>query len=157
MTTATAIAPSGATLTIPTELFGTLELGADDLTTFTGGLPGFPSCRQWVFIPGAKSGTAWLQSAERPGLSFLLVDPFEYFDAYAVELSDDDMRRVAASSSTDVAVFAIVTLPGARGEDASANLQGPVLFNFAQRRGAQVVLEEGRWTVRETLPIAKLS
>ncbi|NBW64425.1 flagellar assembly protein FliW [bacterium] len=143
--------------TIQSELFGPLAVADDAFVDFPTGIPGFPSCQRWVFITGAKQGTAWLQSVDRSGLAFLLVDPFLAFEGYSVELSDSDVRRLDAGQPNDVAVYAIVTLPGSAGEHATANLQGPLLLNHGRRRGMQLVLGDGPWGIRESFPVTKIA
>jgi flagellar assembly factor FliW len=138
--------------TVSSVLLGALTVTEDQLFTFGDGLLGFPTCREWVLIQGAKAGTAWLQSVDHGALAFLLVDPFVMFEGYSAELSPAEVRRLEASDPSHLAVFAIVTLPASRSESATANLQGPVVVNVRDRRGAQVVLSEGPWSVRQALP-----
>ncbi len=153
MTETAAPAPTRA---IATELFGTLDVRLDHLIEFRDGIPGFPECRQWVLIDGAKPGTVWLQSVDHRALAFFLVDPFPHFAGYAVDLTPSELRRLGADDSTAVAVFAIVTLPAARELPATVNLQAPVAVDLVQRRAAQIVVSESAWTVREPLDLARL-
>jgi flagellar assembly factor FliW len=51
-------------------------------------------------------------------------------------------------------VLAIVTLPGAPGEEASVNLRAPVILDPEGRSGRQVVLRDDRLGVREPLALA---
>ena len=149
--------PSPApTRTIVTELFGTLEVRTEHLIEFREGLPGFPECLRWVLIDGAKPGTIWLQSADHRALAFVLVDPFPHFDGFAVDLTPSELRRLGAENATQVAVFAIVTLPAARELPATVNLQAPVVVDLAQRRAAQIVVSDSAWTVREPLELSRL-
>ncbi|MFI5309589.1 MAG: flagellar assembly protein FliW [Gemmatimonadales bacterium] len=137
---------------VPTKLFGSLDVGDDQIIVLPEGMFGFPSCREWVLIDGARPGTAWLQSAENAALAFLLVDPFVLFDGFSADLATTDLRRLRADDPSQIAVFAIVTLPAGRGGEATANLQGPVVINVHERLGAQVVVESSRWAVRQALP-----
>ncbi len=138
------------------ELFGTLDIGEDELIEFSEGLLGFPECRSWALLLGSKDGSAWLQSAEHSALVFLLVDPFIFFDGYSAELSESELRRIRAKEAAEVAVFAIVTLPAPGQDTCTANLQGPVVMNLVSRRGIQVVFGEGPFGVRAPIPMAAL-
>ncbi len=146
-----ALPAGGARRTVPTELFGPLEIAEEHIIDFSDGLLGFPACRAWALIDGAKPGTAWLQSVEYSALVFLLADPFVFFDGFTADLSAAEIRRLDARDASQLAVFAIVTLPEKRSGDATANLQGPVIINVHSHRGAQVVLGESAWSVRQPI------
>lgn len=138
------------------ELFGALDISDDDLIQFKEGLLGFPECRTWALLRGSKEGSAWLQSADHSALVFLLVDPFIFFEGYAADLSEGELRRLHATDSSNIAVFAIVTLPIDGNSFCTANLQGPVVLNLKERRGIQVVLGDGPWSVRAPIPMDSL-
>ncbi|MBI1809676.1 MAG: flagellar assembly protein FliW [Gemmatimonadetes bacterium] len=146
-----AVPVAGARRTIPTELFGPLDIAEEHIIEFSEGILGFPACHGWVLIDGAKPGTAWLQSVEYSALVFLLADPFVFFEGFTAELSPTELRRLDAREPGQLAVFAIVTLPERRSGDATANLQGPIIINVHSRRGAQVVLGESSWSVRQPI------
>jgi flagellar assembly factor FliW len=128
----------------------------DAVLHFEQGLLGFGAHRRWVLLDGPREGTAWMTSVDHANITFLLVDPFVQFDGYAIDLSPADLRRVGATHATDVLVYALVTLPRERDDDATANLQGPLVINLAARRGMQVVLESGQWGVREPFATSAL-
>ena len=154
------MSPPAATLmptrAIPTKLFGTIEVTPEQVIHTSEGVLGFPACREWVLLDGARPGTAWLQSGEHPSLAFLLADPFTAFEGYAVDLAPPELERLGATEASDVAVFAIVTLPGASGEPATANLAAPIVVDVSARRAAQVVISDGRWSVKAPLAAGAL-
>ncbi|MBI3789772.1 MAG: flagellar assembly protein FliW [Gemmatimonadetes bacterium] len=151
---ALSIAPPRA---IATKLFGTIEVESDQVVHTPEGVLGFPACREWVLLDGARPGTAWLQSAEHGALAFLLADPFTAYEGYAVDLSSKELERLGASETSDIAVFAIVTLPAREGEPATANLAAPVVVDVGARRAAQVIISDGRWSVKAPLAPSALS
>ncbi len=146
-----AVPAAGPRRTIATELFGALDVAEEHLITFQEGILGFPACHTWVLIDGAKLGTAWLQSAEHSTLVFLLADPFVFFEGFAAELSPTELLHLEARDASQLALFAIVTLPASRADQATANLQGPVVINVHSGRGAQVVLGDTAWSVRQPI------
>lgn len=149
-------AVAGAPVIVQSDLFGPLPVSPTELVHFRDGLLGFPECRSWALLSGTKAGTAWLQSAEHPALVFLLVDPFVFFDGFTADLSDGELRRLNAHSAANIAVFAIVSLPGGAQEECTVNLQGPIVLNAAERRGIQVVLGEGPFDVRTPIAMSAL-
>ena len=141
---------------VATKLFGTLDVEAEHVLHATEGLCGFPACHEWVLLDGARAGTAWLQSVEHPTLAFLLADPFTAFEGYAVDLAQTELDRLGADEASDIAVFGIVTLPLQAGEPASVNLAAPLVIDVDARRVVQVIISDGRWSVRANLPASLL-
>ncbi len=154
----TLVAPGTAgSVPVRSDLFGTLHVTNEQVLVFETGIAGFADCTRWILIDGERPGTAWLQSANIGSLAFLLVDPFLFFDGYSVNLSPHDARRVRADDATQLAVFAIVTIPARSTESATANLQGPIVINVARRRAAQIVLSDGPWGVRQPFQLLPLA
>src|SRR4051812_44934424 len=77
------------TITIHSRRFGTLEVAASEIIEFPQGLIGLGSSR-YVLVPaGEASPFSWLQSAENPELAVPVMDPWSFFEDFALELSDD--------------------------------------------------------------------
>ena len=130
------------------ELLGSLEVATEDLIDFPHGLFGFPESRSFTLISTEREGVYWLQSSEHSALVFLLVDPFLHFEGYAVDLSAADLAELRCREGDNVAILAIVTLPQARDQRPTANLQGPLAFSFHTRLAKQLVLPETSFGVR---------
>lgn len=108
---------------------------------FPEGLLGFPETTGYRLVDGPGEGLFWLVAADGVGPSFLLSDPFLFFEGYSLVLNDAQSERIGAASSSEVAVLAI-TVPGSEGEAWTANLRGPVVINVVEARGAQLVLTD---------------
>lgn len=135
-------------VTVRSDLLGPIVVPATSLLAFDAGLFGFPECRSFVLVPTAREGLFWLQSADHAALAFLLVDPFTACDGYAVDLNAGDLHDLRASASSDVAVLAIVTLPGNRTDKPTANFQGPLAINLSASRGKQLAIGDNQYGVR---------
>jgi flagellar assembly factor FliW len=146
----TAAAPVGqdaaVTLTIPTRLFGPLEVPADHCITFAEGLLGFAGLKRFVLLPSAAEGLFWLQSVEESGLVFLTMDPYRVVPDYEAVLPDRGVRG-------HLIALAIVTLPKGEGQGCTLNLQGPLCIDLDHRTGWQVVQPGGRWQVRHPVDL----
>lgn len=125
-------------------LLGDVTVSDESILDFPDGLFGFATCTKWVLVDAGRPGWMWLHALDHPTLAFLLADPFESFPGFAVELSTKDLEALDAQSATDVAVFAIVTLPIDAGETMTINLQGPVAIALPARRGKQLVVSDTR-------------
>jgi flagellar assembly factor FliW len=142
---------------LTSDLLGPLAVDEDELFVFTDGMLGFPACRRWVLVHAPMDGCAWLQSVDEPAVAFLLVDPFRACPGYAVDLSPADLLRVDGSNHADLVVMCVATLPRSEEESASVNLQGPVVLNIKERRGAQIVVSDSQWGLRHLLDLAEFS
>lgn len=136
---------------IHSDLLGLVTPSQETTFTFPSGMFGFPECRRFALLAAGREGLFWLQSMEHTALTFLLADPFLFFDGYAVDLTAGDRAELQLrddSDAGDVAVLVIVTLPRTRDELPTANLQGPVTVNFGSRMARQLALPESDWGVR---------
>lgn len=137
-----------APMIVHSDLLGPITVDADELLEFPQGLYGFPECRSFVLVPSERDGMYWLQSADYTPLAFLLVDPFLFFEEYVVDLPSTEMAELAADPDSNVAILAIVSLPGSRAEKPTANLQGPVAINLTGGRGKQIAISDSDFGVR---------
>ncbi len=145
-------------LTVASDLLGTFEVAPEARYHFAAGLYGFAALRDFALVPAGREGLWWLQSLEESGIVLLVADPFRYFADYAPDVPDAELTQVGQAGRSpdvgDVALFAVVTLPGAAGETASANLKAPLVLDTRARRGRQVVLPGERRGVAEPLALA---
>lgn len=129
-------------LSVRSDLLGDLEVRSSDVFAFPKGMLGFPECRRFALLRGARDGLYWLQSLEYSALVFLLVDPFTVVQNYSVDVEPWQVSDLGGAEPSDIGVLAIVTLPSQRGETATVNLQGPLAFNFSTRRAKQIICTE---------------
>lgn len=136
------------TLTIASDLLGSITIPAHEIIRFSTGLYGFPECRSFAFLPSPREGLYWLQSADFSALSFLLVDPFQHFPDYHIDLDDSDIARLGTNDSQHILVLAIVTMPATPGAPCTANLNAPVLFNLRDRHAHQSIRQNSTYDIR---------
>lgn len=130
--------------TIASAVLGDVVVSLDTLFQFPEGLHGFERHHEYVLVPAKREGFFWLQSAEEPGLAFLLVDPFRVKAGYEVDLGAGDARFLEIERADDTLVLTVVTLPANRQGQATTNLRGPLVLNVRNRRGRQVVSRDDR-------------
>jgi flagellar assembly factor FliW len=134
---------------VASRLFGPLSVPPGDIIVMPEGMLGFAGERRFVLLPAAPEGIFWLQSVDDGALIFLLVDPFKFFPEYVVESPEIP----EPGPDERVAVLSIVTLPRERGSACTANLQGPVVIRFPERRAQQVILTDQRYHTRHELDL----
>lgn len=134
-------------LTVPSRLFGPIQVPRDSVITFDEGLLGFGGERQFILVPAAADGLYWMQDCADAGICFLLGEPFRFFPDYA--------PAVTMPESEETGLLGIITL-APKGEPCSMNLQGPLVFDFTARRGHQVVLEPGAYLTRHEVDLSTM-
>ncbi|MPL97843.1 Flagellar assembly factor FliW [bioreactor metagenome] len=131
--------------------FGELTVAAEDLLQFSNGLPGFPDEQQFALISqDSDNPFAFLQSINNPDLTFILVDPFSFFNDYSVKLADQYVDELEISEENPPVVFTIVSIREAL-KNATVNLLAPVVINLKTRQAAQIILEKTDYTTRHKL------
>ncbi len=112
-------------------------------------MPGFPGHRRFALVQLDEDGVLCsLRSLDDPELRFLVVPPVRFFPDYAPEVGDAVVADLAVESVDDVLLLVVLTA-GSSMADTTANLLAPVLINTANRRAAQVILDDSE------LPVAR--
>jgi len=134
---------------LQTKHFGEIEVDKDKILTFKEGLPGFENIKKYsiLYNQDTESPFRWLQSVDEPKLAFALVDPFQIKKDYCIDISDEVLASLGIIKAEEVLVYSVVVVP----EDISKmsmNLRAPVIINTGNNRGAQIVLDTDKYTVR---------
>ena len=132
-------------LTFESSRFGTVEIAAEAVIEFPSGLIGLGGTRYALVSADTDGAFHWLHSLEDASLALPVTNPWLFFDAYEVELSDADTARVG-SETPDVWV---TVRTGSAPSDFSANLRAPIVI--ADGRGHQVINEASDAPVRAPL------
>ena len=125
---------------IQTNRFGTFEILEDRIIHFPEGLLGFPEQKDYAILdhqPG--SPFFWLQSLDAPDLAFVMANPFQVKGDYLADLRPEEKEPFQGDKENGRIVFALVTVPQGRAEDATINLLGPLVIDLESRRGKQMI------------------
>jgi flagellar assembly factor FliW len=133
---------------IQSQRFGVVEFADDAIVNFTAGVIGFFSERRVVLIPHRNSSyLAWLQSATTPALAFPVVSAHAFGTEYADVSIEAAKVAGVGGQAEECAVMVVLCAPHA--QPATVNLLAPVVINLQTRLGAQVILQDNRYTTRE--------
>lgn len=131
--------------------FGELQISENEVLEFSNGLPGFPEEKSFGFLQyEAESPFAFLQSITDPDLSFLVVEPFSFFTDYDVVIADAVVEELGLSDENLPQVVNVVRVPE-NTEEMTANLLAPIIINWRDHKGAQIILENKSYTIRHRL------
>jgi len=136
-------------LTITGSRFGNIDYQDHDIITFEEGLVGFPTITRFVILcPREDKPFRWLQSIDEPELAFLVTDPAAYVPEYAPAVSTTTARSLSLEPQTPRLLFTTVNIPRGKPDEMSINLAGPLVINAIERKGKQIVLEDGAYTTK---------
>jgi flagellar assembly factor FliW len=131
-----------------TTRFGLVTVNEADLITFREGLLGFSELRKFVLLDDPNDEIfAWLQSCERPGVAFPVLEPELFAPDYKIGLTKHDLEGLSMQAGERMRVFNIVTIP----EDVTqmtANLKAPVVINIKDRIAKQIVAQENDYQIK---------
>lgn len=106
--------------------FGTIDVGDDAVIEFPSGLVGLEGSRYALLARDDQETFLWLQSIEDPDLALPVVNPWDFFPGYELELTPADAERLGGAS--DEASLYVTIRAADDAEGFSANLRAPILI-----------------------------
>ncbi len=114
------------------------------------GMIGFPGLTRYRLLAGAPDTPFFvLESEERSGLRFPLIDPAVARPEYALHLEPGRLDEMEIDDPEDALVFAVLFAPG-NAKEITINLRAPVVVGKKTRVAKQILLDD------ETLPVRAL-
>lgn len=137
---------------IATSRFGPIEAAGTDLFVFPAGLIGREELHRWVLLNDpALDSAVWLQSADRPEVAYVAVDPRRYWPDCRLRVARQELAVLGVRDGRHLHVLTIVS-PGARG--LTVNLKAPLVLDVQRRLGCQVICQ-GEEPLRMPLPMVR--
>ena len=131
--------------------FGELEVSDEQILDFPQGLLGFPEEKQFALMEyKPDSPFYFLQSLADHDLTFLMINPFAFFNDYEFDMDDALMAEIGVTADNPPTVFNIATVKDTIA-NMTVNLAGPVLVNMRDRKAAQWVIEKTQFPTRYPL------
>lgn len=135
-------------ITVESTRFGSIEVPADTVIDFPGGLIGFPSAKSFIMIEH-KPPFSWIQSVDDPSLAFVVVDGFEFGKQLDLKPPLGD-AQCDFRSEDEFAILLVVTVrPDPK--QTTINLKAPLFVNIRNRKGVQVIYDDPRYSLRYPL------
>ena len=137
---------------VDTLRFGKIEVEEDKVVHFEHGIPAFEEEHEFIIVPyDSESPYFFMQSLTTPDLAFLITIPFLFFPDYEFELDDVAQHELGIKKQEDMLIYVLITIPGGKIEDMTANLMAPVVLNKENMQAKQVVLDRSRYTTKHRL------
>jgi flagellar assembly factor FliW len=136
---------------IKTVNFGDLEVPDNTVIVFKEGLPGFPQIHRFAVLEKEDlKPFQYLQALDDPPIALFIINPFIVDPTYEFRLTESDMEEVNSKNSSELAVYAVATIPDDPTQ-ATINLMAPIVINDRDRCGKQVILHDSKYSVRHPL------
>ncbi len=132
--------------------FGEIEVAEEKVVHFEDGIPAFEDEHEFLIIPyDDESPYVFLQSITTPDLAFLMTMPFVFFPDYEFELDGESQNKLGIKTQEDMLIYTLLTIPGGKVAEMTANLMAPVVLNQNTMQARQVVLDKSRYTTKHRL------
>ncbi len=132
---------------VHTKSNGIVNVDEKKIVYFPDGLLGFEQNKKFAIIESEYEPFIYLQSIENKDLSFLMIDPFLICQNYEIDIDDEALKNIGATSPEDIIIMTIVTIPSDN-SNITANFLGPVVINRKNNQCMQYVLQDNRWSTK---------
>jgi len=123
----------------------------DSIIHFEEGLIGFSECKNFVLMENAELAPfRLLQSAEKPEVGFLVLDPTVIIKDYCAAVPKREWES-AGVSDDDARLAFVICIVGPTPEESTGNFQAPLIINYQLMTGRQVILTDSGFSVRQPL------
>ncbi|MFS1514796.1 flagellar assembly protein FliW [Chengkuizengella sp. SCS-71B] len=135
---------------ISTKHFGEIEIDESKIMTFTQGLLGFEDVKSYALLQlDQEIPLTYMQAVEEQDLNFIILDPFQFFKDYNVELSNEIQKELDIKEPSEVAIWSLVSIQDNL-ENATCNLIAPIVMNIRTKQGKQIILHNSSYTTKHT-------
>ncbi|MEN6372154.1 MAG: flagellar assembly protein FliW [Armatimonadota bacterium] len=136
---------------ITTTRFGNINVKEDSIIYMDDVMLGFEHCTSYVLLQDSPDTVfKWMQAIDDPTVAFLVINPNDFFPDYEVELTDEQAKSLELSNPHDSVMFTTVTLDR-ESTKATTNLVGPIVLNVQTMHASQIVLQDDRYTTKQTI------
>lgn len=133
------------------KVHGKIKYEEKDILTFNKGILGFENLRRFILVDLEEYEPFKLfHSLEDDELGIIVTSPYEFFEEYNVKLSDDVIKHLEIKKTEDVIIVTTVTL-NSDPKKITTNLQGPIIINSLNKLGEQIIIDNGRYKVKQPL------
>lgn len=138
---------------VQTSKFGEIDVQPEQVITFAKGILAFEDYKQFTLLPADKNEETsffFLQSIEEKEVCFFLLDTLTFFSDYDIEIDQTTVDELEVKEPEELFVSTIITIKGEL-QKATTNLKAPIIINASQKKGKQIVLEQGDYLIKQPL------
>lgn len=135
-------------MNINTRLFGEITIDESSIIKFENGIPGFDNYKDYVLLNIEDSTMKALQSIEEKDVCLMVINPFEYFKEYEIELSDEEAKELEIDRPEDTLVYNVINI---KKDKITVNLAAPIVTNIIKKLGKQIILSDNKYSIRQEI------
>ncbi|MHA0856225.1 flagellar assembly protein FliW [Paenibacillus sp. CMAA1364] len=120
-----------------------------NIVIFPKGLPGFKMLKKYA-IQQYDENFSYLISQDDSSVAFIIVNPFDFYPDYELDVPDDLLEEIEIKSPEQVNVRCIVTWNSDH-HKVTLNLLAPLIINSENQNAKQVVLQNVPYNTRHLL------
>ncbi|WP_298840788.1 flagellar assembly protein FliW [Clostridium sp.] len=140
-----------------TKYHGVHKYSDEDVIVFKKGLPGFKELKRFIIFPLEKNEVfSILHSIEDIEIGLVMVSPYAVIQDYEFKIPDIYVQELEVVKPEDVLVLTTVTLSSDI-KNMTTNLKAPILINIKEKLGEQLILDNGKYKIKEPLFTIKSS
>jgi flagellar assembly factor FliW len=130
---------------LSTTHFGIIRFSEEEVITFPAGVPGFWHATRFLLLPHPSNNCIrYLQSADIPGLRFILVAAYRVMPEYELLIEPWDIKNLLYFDQSDLDSWFIISTP--QPDRLTINMLAPVVISRNSRRGVQAVRSDTRYS-----------
>ena len=140
-------------MNIETKYLGEVKISEEQIISFPNGLLGFENSKEFILLDVPNNPYfKFLQDIHNSYISFLLINPWDFFKDYDVELNDEGLLKIDIESDkdNDMAIYCVVTL-AQKFKESTSNLLAPIVINLLAKKGRQFILNDSKYTTKHKL------
>lgn len=140
-------------MVIQTKYFGEIQIDETKVIHFEQGIFGFEDQKEFTILYDGEADDdpfCWLQSVHEVHVCLPLIDPLIWFPEYQPDLPDAEVQKLGELDPEIINIYTVTVVPEDI-EQMTTNLRAPIVLNLATKKGAQIVIEEGDYPIRENL------
>ena len=140
-------------MVIQTKYFGEIQIDETKVIHFEQGIFGFEDQKEFAILYEGEADDnpfCGLQSVHEVHVCLPLIDPLIWFPEYQPDLPDEEVQKLGELNPEIISVYTVTVVPE-NIEQMTTNLRAPIVLNLETKKGAQIVIEEGDYPIRENL------
>jgi flagellar assembly factor FliW len=128
-----------------------VQYSEDSILRFSEGLIGFSDCKSFVLLESEDIAPfRRLQSTDREELGFLVLDSAYLNKEFTALVPERDWESIDLTNPAARLAF-VICIIGPSPAESTGNLQAPLIINYANMTGRQVILGETELSSRHPL------
>jgi flagellar assembly factor FliW len=134
---------------INTKFLGDIEITSEQIIKFENGIPGFEDLTEFAVLDFIENNSIkCLQSIKEKDICLIMINPWDYFHDYEIELNDEEKQELDLKTHTDVIVYNILSV---REDMITTNLVAPIIINVRNNKGKQIILSNTKYSIRQEI------